>query len=56
MSYYDMPNTASDEFYFDKNGNVVYTEKYLRQRGYCCGKKCKHCPYKPKYQKGNTKL
>lgn len=52
----DFPNDNNSEFYFDKQGNVVYTEKYLRDRGYCCGKKCQHCPYKPKHQKGNTKL
>jgi biotin synthase-like enzyme len=53
---YYSSNTTSDDFYFDKNGNVVYTEKYLSERGYCCGNKCKHCPYKPKYKKGNTKI
>lgn len=47
---------SDKDFYFDKNHNVVYTSKYLRERGYCCGKKCKHCPYKPKYKKGNTNL
>jgi len=47
---------SSEDFYFDKNGNVVYTEKYLRERGYCCSNHCLKCPYKPKYKKGNTKL
>jgi len=24
---------------------VVFTEKYLRDRGYCCESGCRHCPY-----------
>lgn len=44
------------QFYFDKNGNVVFTEAYLKDRGYCCGNGCRHCPYKPRHQKGNRKL
>ena len=23
----------------------VFTELYLRQRGYCCESGCRHCPY-----------
>ena len=32
-------------YYYNENGLVVFTEKYLRERGYCCGNGCKHCPY-----------
>jgi len=32
-------------YYFIENGLAVVTEKYLRERGYCCGNGCKHCPY-----------
>jgi hypothetical protein len=31
-------------FYIEK-GMYVWTEKYLRERGYCCGSGCRHCPY-----------
>ena len=24
---------------------VVFTEEYLRNRGYCCESGCRHCPY-----------
>ena len=24
---------------------MVLTEKYLKERGYCCGNGCLHCPY-----------
>ena len=32
-------------YYFNENGLIVLTEKYLRERGYCCGNGCQHCPY-----------
>lgn len=32
-------------FYYDASGLMVLTEKYHLQRGYCCGKGCRHCPY-----------
>jgi len=24
---------------------VVFTEQFLRERGYCCESGCRHCPY-----------
>ncbi|HJQ37509.1 MAG TPA: DUF5522 domain-containing protein [Thermoanaerobaculia bacterium] len=24
---------------------VVFTEKYLKERGYCCESGCRHCPF-----------
>ena len=32
------------DFYFE-NGLMVMTEAYHLKRGYCCGSKCRHCPY-----------
>lgn len=34
-----------DEYYFNPEGYIVFTEKYLLKRGYCCQNGCKHCPY-----------
>ncbi|HVU54003.1 MAG TPA: DUF5522 domain-containing protein [Puia sp.] len=34
-----------EEFYYNKEGLMVLTEKYHLERGYCCGNGCKHCPY-----------
>tara|TARA_R110000751_G_scaffold100738_1_gene194694 strand:+ start:27 stop:254 length:228 start_codon:yes stop_codon:yes gene_type:complete len=31
------------------------TAEKLLERGYCCGLKCKNCPYLPRYKKGNKK-
>lgn len=43
-------------FFYEENGRKVMTEEFHKQRGFCCGNKCRHCPYEPKYQKGNTSL
>jgi hypothetical protein len=33
-----------EDFY--KEGEfIVFTEKFLRDRGYCCESGCRHCPY-----------
>ena len=37
--------TEGEDFYYNKEGYVVLTEKYHLQRGECCGNRCKHCPY-----------
>jgi hypothetical protein len=44
------------DFYKDDSGNIVMTEYFHMKRGKCCGNNCKHCPYEPLYQKGNTNL
>ena len=31
--------------YYLENGLMVFTEYYLRERGYCCTNGCRHCPY-----------
>ena len=33
------------DYYFNEDGLLVFTAKYLRKRGYCCKNNCKHCPY-----------
>lgn len=33
------------DYYFNNDGYVVFTAKYLLERGYCCGNGCKNCPY-----------
>ena len=32
------------DFYFE-GSFMVFTEKFLRDRGYCCESGCRHCPY-----------
>ena len=45
-----------DDYYLNENGKVVFTEEYHLRRGRCCGSGCLHCPYEPKYQKGNKNV
>jgi hypothetical protein len=33
------------DFYYDKTGLMVLTEKYHLDKGFCCGNGCRHCPY-----------
>ena len=46
-SGFDKIQVLSDEdnFYYSKEGLIIFTEKYHLDRGYCCESKCKHCPY-----------
>jgi hypothetical protein len=50
----------NEDYYIDKGGLLVFTAKYLLERGYCCGNGCRHCPYDKGAQplpspKGETK-
>jgi hypothetical protein len=42
--------------YYTENGKVVFTPLYHLERGKCCGKKCRHCPFFPTGKKGATKI
>jgi hypothetical protein len=33
------------EDFYREGPYFVFTEKYLRDRGYCCESGCRHCPY-----------
>lgn len=36
---------VGQDYTLDDLGRLVYTEFFLRKRGYCCGLGCRHCPY-----------
>jgi Family of unknown function (DUF5522) len=38
------PLREGTDYYLEK-GAWVFTEHFLRSRGYCCGSGCRHCPY-----------
>jgi hypothetical protein len=42
--------------YYLEDGFVIFTEKYHKERGHCCGNNCRHCPYEPKGIKGNKQV
>ena len=33
------------DYYINEEGLLVFTAKAHLDRGYCCGRGCKHCPY-----------
>ncbi len=41
------PLEAGIDYYIER-GYWVFTEKYLSERGHCCGSGCRHCPYRKK--------
>lgn len=41
----DERKLVEGEDFYREGPYVVFTEKYLRARGYCCESGCRHCPY-----------
>jgi len=39
------PELVEGEDYYFEGRFMVFTEKFLRERGYCCESGCRHCPY-----------
>ncbi len=37
-----------EDFYYNKEGYLVFTSSYHLKRGDCCGNGCLHCPYQYK--------
>ena len=33
------------QYYKEPDGKWVFTAAYHKERGYCCGNACRHCPY-----------
>jgi Family of unknown function (DUF5522) len=40
-----LPPLIEGEDYYYEGPYMVFTAKYLRDRGYCCESGCRHCPY-----------
>jgi len=40
-----IPVLKEDEHYYMENGFMVFTERFHRARGSCCGNACRHCPF-----------
>jgi hypothetical protein len=39
------PSVSEGEDFYLEGGLMVFTERFLRKRGYCCESGCRHCPY-----------
>ncbi len=55
-SEYENQPKAGIDYILSKDGYRIMTERFLINRGYCCGNGCLNCPYFPKATKGNTTL
>jgi hypothetical protein len=33
------------DYYLTEGGLMVFTERFHREKGFCCGNGCRHCPY-----------
>ena len=40
----NLPLVEGEDYYVE-NGLYVFTESFLKRRGYCCDNGCRHCPY-----------
>lgn len=48
MASHDAAVAAGDAGYLDPDsGLFVLTAAFLAERGTCCGRGCRHCPYPP---------
>lgn len=43
-----------DVDYYYEGPYLVFTEHYLRTRGYCCNSGCRHCPWRTVTETGIT--
>ena len=43
--HYPREKKTGNEDFYTEDGNLVFTEAYLKKRGYCCESGCRHCPY-----------
>ena len=41
----DTNRLVEGEDFYREGPYIVFTEKYLKKRGYCCESGCRHCPY-----------
>lgn len=39
------PTVVEGKDYYLEGGLMVFTERFLLRRGYCCESGCRHCPY-----------
>ena len=37
--------TEGYHYYFNAEGNMVFTKQYHLEKGFCCGLGCLNCPY-----------
>lgn len=56
VKYHNFDMVEGMHYYLEDGNKVVFTALFHKQRGSCCGGKCRHCPFDPKHEKGSKKL
>ncbi|WP_338760902.1 DUF5522 domain-containing protein [Bernardetia sp. ABR2-2B] len=51
MTEKPLPTIEKGDFYFNKEGLMVFTSQYHSKRGYCCKNVCLNCPWNYKKRK-----
>ena len=52
QALHDAAVAAGQKTYRDPaTGYVVMTALFLKERGFCCGSGCRHCPWPPEEQR-----
>ena len=46
-----IPELDKEDYYYSKEGYIIFTERYHLKRGDCCNNNCKHCPFKTEDKK-----
>jgi uncharacterized protein DUF5522 len=49
-----MNEFVEGEDFYREGDFIVFTRLYHLKRGYCCGSRCRHCPYDPRWTSGGT--
>jgi hypothetical protein len=37
--------SEGEDYYYNEEGLMVFTARYLLKKGFCCGSGCVNCPY-----------
>gem|GEM_PF-3015758 len=40
------PLPDKEDYYYTDAGLIVFKASYHLKRGFCCGNRCRHCPYR----------
>jgi len=51
-----MNESVENEDFYREGKFIVFTRLYHLKRGYCCGSRCRHCPYDPRWTSGATSI
>ena len=51
-----MSELVENEDFYQEGDFIVFTRLYHLKRGHCCGSRCRHCPYDPRWTSGEIRV